>query len=90
MNGQQWCPMIGVRAYDLMSRNAMMEGFFEGWREGDQILPPRRRICGKMEWPTHKTSHREGGGEQRDAFMPLLFSLGLLGALAVQARFWCE
>ena len=80
----------GVGAYDLIPRNAMMEGL---WSKEIRSSPlygasteARQRICGRMKQGTCKTSHKEGG-EQGDPVMPLLFSLGLHGALsAVKAR----
>ena len=73
----------GVRAYDLISRDAMMEGLLK-MEKGDQILPFVRCFYGSPS--THLWEDEVGnpqdiaqgeGGEQGDPLMPLLF--GLLG-----------
>ena len=83
----------GVGAYDLISRNAMLEGLFrlEG---GDQILPFVRCFYGSPstylwedEMGVTQSIPQGEGGEQGDLLMPLLYALGQHGALlAMQAR----
>ena len=60
----------GAGAYDLISRNAMMEGLLR-MEDGDQVhscgvsVEARRPTCGKMKWASRRTSHkgREGNKE---------------------------
>ena len=83
----------GVGAYDLISRNAMLEGLvrMEG---GDQILPFVRCFYGSPStylWEDEMGETQEipqgEGGEQGDQLMPMLFALGQHRALeAVQSR----
>ena len=83
----------GVGAYDLISRNAMMEGLLR-MEQGDQILPFVRCFYGSPStylWEDETGNVQDipqgEGGEQGDPLMPLLFALGLHGALsAVKAR----
>ena len=84
----------GVGAYDLISRNAM-EGFWLlRMEQGDQILPFVRCFYGSPStylWEDESGNVQDipqgEGGEQGDPLMPLLFALGLHGALsAVKAR----
>ena len=79
----------GVGAYDLVSRTAMLSGLMD-MEEGDRdcchlsvcSFLIRPRSCGMT-----KLEIRQGeGGEQGDALMPLLFSLGQHGALKAVAR----
>ena len=79
---------------DLISRNAMMEGLLK-MEKGDQIFPFVRCFYGSPStylWEDEVGNPQDiaqgEGGEQGDPFMPLLFALGLHGALsAVQDRF---
>ena len=83
----------GVGAYDLISRQAMMEGLL-GMNSGDQILPFVRMFYGspsKYVWEDEMGNSQDipqgEGGEQGDPLMPLLFALGLHRALrAVRER----
>ena len=77
----------GVGAYDLVSRNAMMEGLLR-MEQGDQILPFVRCFYGNPS--TYLWGDETGNVQhipQGDPLMPFLFALGLHGALsAVKAR----
>ena len=83
----------GVGAYDLISRNAMMEGLLR-MEQGDQILPFVRCFYGSPStylWEDETGNVQDipqgEGGEQGDPLMPLLFALGLHRALsAVRER----
>ena len=77
MNEPQLCPLMGVGAYDLISRNSMMEGLLrmETYLWEDEVGISQDIAQGE-------------GGEQGDPLMPLRFALGLHAALsAVQDRF---
>ena len=83
----------GVGAYDSISRKAMLEALVR-MPGGSQILPFVRLFYGRPsqylwednEEVVHRIAQGEGG-EQGDALMPLLFSLGQHAALeAVKAR----
>ena len=72
----------GVGAYDLISRNAMLEGLLR-MEGGDQILPFARLFYGTPStclWEDEMGNTQEipqgEGGEQGDPLMPMLFSLG--------------
>ena len=73
----------GIGAFDLVSRGAMMSGLLEV-EGGASALPFVRQFYGSPStylWDdddgvTHEIAQGEGG-EQVDALMPLLFSLGL-------------
>ena len=79
----------GVGAYDLISRNSMIEGLLR-MEDGDQVLPFVRcpsTYLWEDELGKPQDIPQGEGGEQGDPFMPLLFALGLHRALsAVQAR----
>ena len=72
----------GVGAFDLVSRNAMLNGLLE-MVDGEQLLPfarlfysqPSTHLWDDDAGTTHRIQQGEGG-EQGDALMPLLFSLG--------------
>ena len=72
----------GIGAFDLISRNAMLEGLM-GIDGGDAVLPFVRQFYGHPSahiWKVdmgnvHEIAQGEGG-EQGDPLMPLLFSLG--------------
>ena len=73
----------GVGAYDLISRNAMMEGLLR-MEQGDQILPFARCFYGNPStylWEDETGNVQDipqgEGREQGDPLMPLLFALGL-------------
>ena len=83
----------GIGAFDLISRNAMLEGLLR-MEDGDQILPFVRCFYGSQStylWEdemgvTKHISHGEGG-EQGDPLKPMLFALGQHSSLvAVQGR----
>ena len=83
----------GVGAYDLISRNAMLEGLLR-MEGGDKILPFVRCFYGSSStylWEdelgaTQYISQGEGG-EQGDPLMPLLFALEQHSSLvAIQER----
>ena len=82
----------GVGAYDLISRNAMLEGLLR-MEGGDQILPFARLFYGTPSaylWEdemgnTHEIPQGEEG-EQGDPLMPILFSLGEHPALEAIRR----
>ena len=82
----------GIGAFDLISRNAMLEGLLQ-MENGDQVLPFVRNFHGRPStlWEdemgtVHEITQGEGG-EQGDALMPMLFSLGQHQALvAIQSR----
>ena len=83
----------GIGAFDLISRNAMLEGLLQ-MENGDQVLPFVRNFYGRPStylWEdemgtVHEITQGEGG-EQGDALMPMLFSLGQHQALvAIQSR----
>ena len=84
--------IVGVRAYDLISWNAMLEGLLQ-MEGGDQILLCEMFPRGSINMSTggrdgHNPVHptREGGG-QGDPLMPMLFALGQHRALtAIQER----
>ena len=75
----------GVGAYDLISRNAMLEGL-AAVPGGDSLLPFVRHFYGSPStylWEddsgkTHMIPQGKGG-KQGDPLMPLLFSLGMHG-----------
>ena len=77
----------GVGAFDLVSRNAMLQGLM-GMEGGDRLLPFVRLFHGSPStflWEdtmggVHHILQGEGG-EQGDPLMPMLFSLGLHAAL---------
>ena len=81
-----------VGAYDLVSRTAMLSGLMD-MEEGDRLLPfsvlfysDRSTFLWDDEvGDTHKIRQGEGG-DQGDAWMPLLFSLGQHGARKAVAR----
>ena len=83
----------GVGAYDLISRNAMLEGFLQmdGW---NQIIPFVRMFHGSPstylwedEMGTTQYIPQGEGGEQGDFLMPMLYALGQHGSLvATQER----
>ena len=83
----------GVGAYDLISRNAMLEGLLR-MEGGDQILPFVRCFYGSPstylwedEMGVSQSIPQGEGGEQGDPLMPMLFALGQHAALeAIQAR----
>ena len=85
----------GVGAFDLVSRNAMLQGLM-GMDGGDRILPFVRMFYGGPStflWEddlggVHHILQGEGG-EQGDPLMPMLFSLGQHAALtATSERLW--
>ena len=83
----------GVGAYDLISRNAMLEGLLR-MEGGDQILPFVRMFYSNPStylWEDELgvTQHiaQGEGGEQGEPLMPLLFALGQHKSLVeAQAR----
>ena len=77
----------GVGAYDSISRKAMLEALME-MPGGSQALPRVRLFYGQPSrylWEDESGNvhriHQGEGGEQGDALMPLLFSLGQHSAL---------
>ena len=86
MKNPKWW-IDGVGAYDLISRQAMLEG-------GDQILPFVRMFYGSPStcvWEDEMGNSQDipqgEGGEQGDPLMPLLFALELHRTLrAVRER----
>ena len=82
----------GIGAFDLVSRAAMMRGLLEV-EGGGSALPFVRQFYGSPstcwwddeEGVTHEIRQGEGG-EQGDALVPALFSLGLHAALCVVNR----
>ena len=82
----------GVGAFNLISRNAMLQALLE-IDGGDQIMLFIRQFYGRPSthlWEdemgeVHEIAQGEGG-EQGDPLMPLLFSLGQHAALAANAR----
>ena len=78
----------GVGAYDLVSRTAMLRGLMD-MEEGDKLLPFVRLFYSDPStflWDDEVGDTQGEGGEQGDALMPLLFSLGQHGALKAVAR----
>ena len=77
----------GVGAFDSVSRSAMLSGLLD-MEEGERLLPfvrlfysqPSSYLFDDEVGETH-TIHQGEGGEQSDALMPLLFSLGQQRAL---------
>ena len=77
----------GISAFDLISRGAMLEGLRQV-RGGSAVVPFARLLYGRPSeylWEdasgeVHRIPQGEVG-EQGDAMMPLLFSLGQQGAL---------
>ena len=83
----------GISAYDSISRVAMLRGL-QRMEGGDALLPfvsqfygsPSTYLWEEDEGVVHEIPQGEGG-EQGDALMPALFSLGQHSALeAIQAR----
>ena len=82
----------GISAYDLISRRAMLSGL-AGVEGGAKVLPfvnlfygsPSTYIGGRMQWVPCMRFTRVRG-EQGDAMMPLLFSLGQHPALEAVSR----
>ena len=76
----------GGGASDLVSRNSMLSGLM-GMREDEQLLPLAKLFYGNpstylQEDEVGDVHHiHQGQGEQGDALMPMLFCLGLHGAL---------
>ena len=71
----------GISAYDSISRVATLRGL-QQMEGGDALLPFVSQFYGSP-----MRSHRAKEGEQGDALMPALFSLGQHSALeAIQAR----
>ena len=77
----------GIGAYDSICQNAMFRGVAD-MCDGDKLIPFVRLFYGSpstylWEDDSGKVHHvQQGeGGEQGDPFMPLLFSLGMHGAL---------
>ena len=96
----------GIGAYDTISRRAMLSGLVRHMEGGDSVLPfvlqfygtPSSYLWEDSEGVVHEVLQGEGG-EQGDALMPALFSLGQHGALvaihkggwrrmSVSWRFW--
>ena len=83
----------GVGAYDLISRNAMLEGLFQ-MDGGDQIIPFVRMFYGSPttylwedEMGTTQYIPQREGGEQGDPNMPMPHALGQHGSMvATQER----
>ena len=79
----------GVGAYDLISRNAMLEGILR-MEGGDQILPFVRCFYGIPStylWEDEMGVTQSIPQGEGDLLMPLLYALGQHGALlAMQAR----
>ena len=83
----------GVGAYDLISRNAMLEGLLQ-MDGGNQIIPFVRMFYGSPstyfwedEMGTTQYIPQGEGGEQGDPLMPMLYALGQHGSLvATQER----
>ena len=85
----------GVGAYDLISRNAMLEGLLQ-MEGGDQIIPFMRMFYGSPRPSTYSWEDEMGttqcipqgeGGEQGDPLMPMLHASGQHGSLvATQER----
>ena len=82
----------GTGAYDLISRETMLSALrdLDG---GGEILPFVSSFCGRPScylWEDKLGEihdiHQGEGGEQGDALMPMLFSLGLHEALVAVAR----
>ena len=79
----------GISAFDLVSRNAMLEGL----PGGDQVLSfvlmfydtPSTYLWNDSNGDLHQIEQGEGG-KQGDALMPLLFSLGQHQALEAVQR----
>ena len=73
----------GIRAFDLVSRNAMLRGLKE-MDQGDRVLPFVKRFYGPSSqiWEdevgeVQDILFRAKGGDQGDPLVPLLFSLAL-------------
>ena len=85
--------MDGVSAFDMISRRSMLEALRQ-LPGGGAALPFVRMFCGRTSeyfWEedfgvVHRIAQGEGG-EQGDALMPLLFSLGQHEALQQVHRF---
>ena len=82
----------GVGAFDLISRNATLEGLLS-MEGGDQILPFARLFYGTTStylWEDEMGNTQEipqgDGGEQGDPLTPMLFSLGEHPALEAIRR----
>ena len=84
----------GIGAYDTISRRAMLSGLVRHMEGGDSVLPfvlqfygsPSSYLWEDSEGVVHEVLQGEGG-EQGDALMPALFSLGQHDALvAIQGR----
>ena len=71
----------GVGAFDLISRNSMMEGLLH-MEGGDQLLPCEDVLQQSIQIPeedevgTVHPIHLGEGGKQGDPLIPLLFALG--------------
>ena len=85
----------GIGAYDLISRNAMLQGLLM-MEDGDRVLPFVRCFYGSPstymwedEMGVSQDIPQGEGGEQGDPLMPMLFALGQHRALvAIQERLW--
>ena len=82
----------GIGAYDLISRNSMLEGLLT-MEEGDQVLPFVQSFYGSPStylWEDEMGDMHEipqgEGGDQGDPLMPMLFALGQHRALEAVQR----
>ena len=84
----------GIGAYDTISRRAVLSGLVRHMEGGDSVLPfvlqfygsPSSYLWEDSEGVVHEVLQGEGG-EQGDALMPAVFSLGQHDALvAIQGR----
>ena len=82
--------IVGISAYDSISRVAMLHGLRE---VNGQAVPHVRMFDGqpstyiwRMSTTLLHSIHQGEGGDQGDALMPLLFSLGQHGALQAVSR----
>ena len=83
----------GISAYDSISRVAMLQGLREVNGKAvpfvGMFFGQRSTCIWEDEHNVVHSIHQGEGGEQGDALMPLLFSLGQHGALQAVSRLLC-